>query len=138
MLCYEVWVNGERVCVAGAEGMSGMQALLARPGDGNAALFLVSGDTVPSKTLRETYEWLGRELHANDEVRIRLVESDSPDRPESVKSFGTKKEETGTKKVFCSFCGQGQDETKKIVAGFQANVCSECFELLGEIFNEKA
>ena len=138
MLCYEVWVNGERACVAGAESMRGMQALVTRPGDRNIALFLVSGDTEPSKTLRETYTWLGRELHTNDEVRIKLVESDSPDRPESVKSFGTKTEETGAKQIFCSFCGQSQSEARKIVAGFQANVCSECFELLGEIFNEKA
>jgi hypothetical protein len=49
MLCYEVWVNGEHVCVAGAEGMGGMQALLARPGDGNAGhLPIRRGDSAPA------------------------------------------------------------------------------------------
>ena len=63
MLCYEVWVNGERTCVAGAQGMRSIQAFVTRPGDRNVALLLVSGDTEPSKTLCETYKWLDRELH---------------------------------------------------------------------------
>jgi len=55
-----------------------------------------------------------------------------------MKSFGTKTDETGTKKLYCSFCGQSQEEVEKIVAGFQGNICSECFKLTAEIFNEKA
>lgn len=126
------------MCLAGAERIRGVQASLILPGHGNSALFFVSADTEPSETLMETFNWINRELKANDELKIKLVESATPDRPASIKSFGTKSEETGKKKIFCSFCGQSQDEAKKIVAGHQANVCSECFKLLGEIFNEQA
>lgn len=138
MICYEIWVNGERVCLAGAERIRGVQASLILPGHGKSALFFVNADTEPSETLRETFNWAHREIHLNDELKIKLVESETPDRPASVKSFGTKTEGTGEKKISCSFCGQSQDEVKKIVAGHQANVCSECFKLLEEIFNEQA
>lgn len=138
MICYEIWVNGERVCLAGAERIRGIQAMLILPDQGKSAHFFVNAETEPSETLMETFSWINREITVNDELKIKLVQSETPDHPSSIKSFGTKTEETGKKKIFCSFCGQSQDKAEKIVAGHQANVCSECFKLLGEIFNEQA
>jgi hypothetical protein len=74
----------------------------------------------------------------NDEVRIKIIESESPDKPASTKTFGTKTDPEGRKLVYCSFCGQSEKDAEKIVAGAGANVCSECFKLLEEIFHEKA
>jgi len=138
MICFEVWVNDERACVAGAEKMRNMDASLITTNTINGAVFLVSVDTEDSKSLKESGNWIGRELNINDEIKVKIVESEAPDKPKSVKSFGTKLDVTGKKLIYCSFCGQSEEEAERIVAGFQANVCSECFKLLGEVFNEKA
>jgi hypothetical protein len=77
-------------------------------------------------------------MTCNDEVRIKIIESQAPDKPASTKTFGTKSDPQGRKLIYCSFCGQSEKEAEKIVAGAGANVCSECFKLLEEIFHEKA
>ena len=136
MLCYEVWVNGERACVAGAENLRGLQASLIL--NVSAALLFVRADTAESAPLRESFRWLSRELTCDDEVRIKIVESETPDKPEATQTFGTKTDTEGRKLVYCSFCAQSEKEAEKMVAGFGANVCSECFKLLEEIFHEKA
>ena len=136
MLCYEIWVNGKRVCVAGAENVRGVQATLILRN--SAALFFVRADTEVSNSLGESFTWLNREVARDDEVRINLVESETPDKPESTKFFGTKIDSEGRKLVYCSFCGQSAKEAEKMVAGFAANVCSECFKLLEESFHEQA
>jgi hypothetical protein len=37
---------------------------------------------------------------------------------------------TGATKVRCSFCGKGQHEVRKLVAGPRAFICDECAELV--------
>jgi hypothetical protein len=138
MICYEVWVNGERACVAGAKKMKSLHASLIFPKQTSQALFMVGAETEPTESLKESANWIGRELNINDEIKIKIIESETPDKPESIKSFGTKIGSKGEKLVYCSFCGQSEKEAERIVAGFQANVCSECFKLLADIFNEKA
>jgi ATP-dependent Clp protease ATP-binding subunit ClpX len=43
--------------------------------------------------------------------------------------------------LYCSFCGKGQEEVKKLVAGPNVYICDECIELCNEIliedFNEE-
>ncbi len=41
-----------------------------------------------------------------------------------------KKDEEALK---CSFCGKGQDEVKKLIAGPTVYICNECVELCNEI-----
>lgn len=38
--------------------------------------------------------------------------------------------------LYCSFCGKGQDEVKKLVAGPSVYICDECIELCNEILVE--
>jgi ATP-dependent Clp protease ATP-binding subunit ClpX len=37
----------------------------------------------------------------------------------------------------CSFCGKGQDEVKKLIAGPAVYICDECIELCNEIIEEE-
>ena len=38
--------------------------------------------------------------------------------------------------VACSFCGKGQDEVKKLIAGPTVYICNECIDLCNEIVSE--
>lgn len=40
-------------------------------------------------------------------------------------------------KLNCSFCGKGQDEVKKLIAGPMVYICDECIELCNEIIQEE-
>ena len=44
---------------------------------------------------------------------------------------------TNDVKVYCSFCGKGQDEVKKIIAGNNVFICNECVDLSQEIIREE-
>jgi ATP-dependent Clp protease ATP-binding subunit ClpX len=37
----------------------------------------------------------------------------------------------------CSFCGKGQDEVRKLVAGPMVYICDECIELCNDIVAEE-
>ena len=46
------------------------------------------------------------------------------------------KDHSGDKDVLCSFCGKGQDEVKKLIAGPTVYICDECIELCNDIVKE--
>jgi LSD1 subclass zinc finger protein len=48
-----------------------------------------------------------------------------------LEGFRTKpSKSTGANNVRCSFCGKGQHEVRKLVAGPRAFICDECAELV--------
>ena len=40
-------------------------------------------------------------------------------------------------KLHCSFCGQGQDQVRKLIAGPRVYICDECVQLCNEILEEE-
>jgi ATP-dependent protease Clp ATPase subunit len=38
----------------------------------------------------------------------------------------------------CSFCGKGQSQVRKLIAGPGVYICDECIDLCGEILDEEA
>ncbi len=38
---------------------------------------------------------------------------------------------------FCSFCGKGHNEVRKMMAGKKVFICNECVDLAKEIFDEE-
>ncbi len=42
-----------------------------------------------------------------------------------------------TKDLVCSFCGKGQDEVRKLIAGPTVYICDECIELCNDIIAEE-
>src|SRR5208283_4363837 len=49
----------------------------------------------------------------------------------------TEKKELNTSPLKCSFCGKGQDEVKKLIAGPSVFICNECVDLCNEIIAEE-
>ena len=47
------------------------------------------------------------------------------------------KKTSGDKTLYCSFCGKGQNEVKKLIAGPSVFVCDECVELCLDILQEE-
>ena len=137
MICYEVSVNGKRVCTAGAEKMRSVHASLIFPKQINRALFMVGVETEPTDSFRESASWIDRALKLNDEIKIKIVERKAADKPKSIKSFGTKTTATGKKKLSCSFCGKGEKQVPRLIVGPYANVCSECVQLALDILNDE-
>ena len=39
--------------------------------------------------------------------------------------------------LYCSFCGKGQHEVKKLIAGPTVFICNECVELCNDIIHEE-
>ena len=42
-----------------------------------------------------------------------------------------------TDKLSCSFCGKGQDDVKKLIAGPSVYICNECVDLCNDIIEEE-
>jgi ATP-dependent Clp protease ATP-binding subunit ClpX len=42
----------------------------------------------------------------------------------------------GVEEVICSFCGKGQDEVKKLIAGPSVYICDECIDLCNDIVKD--
>jgi len=49
----------------------------------------------------------------------------------------TNKKEQHTTPLKCSFCGKGQEEVKKLIAGPSVFICNECVDLCNEIIAEE-
>jgi ATP-dependent Clp protease ATP-binding subunit ClpX len=49
----------------------------------------------------------------------------------------TEKKEHTASPLKCSFCGKGQDEVKKLIAGPSVFICNECVDLCNEIIAEE-
>lgn len=50
----------------------------------------------------------------------------------------TKKDSSDSKSsLYCSFCGKGQHEVKKLIAGPTVFICNECVELCNDIIHEE-
>ena len=48
-----------------------------------------------------------------------------------------KSKESGSKLLYCSFCGKSQHEVRKLIAGPSVYVCDECVDLCNDIIREE-
>ena len=126
MKCFEVTINGRKVCTAGIGDYGVLNTVLSFVGGKE------SSDQTPSESLElrvggvatstvgatEAVEWLQRDLAVGDEIVIRIIEASECDQPES-------KEVTY---IDCSFCGKKQAEAKTLIAGPAVYVCDECVQ----------
>ena len=49
----------------------------------------------------------------------------------------TKKKDNNNKILYCSFCGKGQNEVQKLIAGPSVYICEECVDLCNNIIDEE-
>lgn len=78
MICFEIWVNGEKICLAGVDESDVLCAIIdgaRKQRKSNLHVGGLVGD--------EHVRWTEREhiLEVGDEVTIKIVESDTADEP---------------------------------------------------------
>ncbi|MDO4233124.1 MAG: ATP-dependent Clp protease ATP-binding subunit ClpX [Lautropia sp.] len=49
----------------------------------------------------------------------------------------SEKSGSNDKQLYCSFCGKGQQETRKLIAGPSVYICDECIDLCNEIIRDE-
>src|SRR3954453_8396817 len=100
MIAFKVSLNGKRVCVAGAEDLSVLNAIVtasgtlgkktvpARPGETSEIFYSIGGLTSrrdPNKDVHLRWKSISP-LKVGDVVQVTVVESEKVDRPKSRKS----------------------------------------------------
>ena len=105
MIAFDIFLNGERVCTAGVESDFGMltavfswtkRDLAMLPNEIRSEVpvedlkMIVSGQKSLGENRFENLQWQGRELQPGDDIRIRIVEADQVDMPESSKKIHPK------------------------------------------------
>ena len=82
MRAYEIHLNGNRLCVSGVgkHGVLLASIQYVKGGRLNKLGIEVSGLITPTK---EYVTWAKRRLKVGDEVRIRIIETEATDRPET-------------------------------------------------------
>ena len=79
MRAFEIYVNGERVCLAGVTDRSVLTTIIDYSGRDREPLHLhVGGLLIPQE---EHVRWQDRDLDVGDEIRVRIVETDEVDPP---------------------------------------------------------
>jgi len=132
MKCFEVTINGEKLCTAGVEDgvLTSILAYVKRAATTGDEHEGHTGEKVESLDIRvgglenisydatANIDWLIRDLSIGDEIRIRIIDSPVCDEP-------MRKEITY---IECSFCGKRQSAVKKLIAGPAVYICNECVE----------
>ena len=133
MKCFEVTINGKKVCTAGVgdDGVlvgavtflkrnnSSEEAGDAQPDNDSASLDVrVGGLANRGPGVTEQVEWLHQNLAVGDEITIKIVEAAECDEP-------------NTREVSylqCSFCNKKQAEVVKLIAGPAVFICNDCVD----------
>ena len=90
MRAFEIYVNGERLCLAGVSSAGVVTAIIEYLGRDEEHLHLhVGGLLIPE---REHVTWRDRSLSVGDDVRIKILESDKVDAPTKRSPRNPKKE----------------------------------------------
>jgi hypothetical protein len=131
MKCFEVTINGKRVCTAGIgdDGvLTGILSFVKRKDspegtadaegiqDSESLELRVGGLENRAPGVSEHLKWLNQNLAVGDEIVIRIIEASQCDEPIS-------REE---KRIQCSFCKKKQYEVVKLIAGPAVYICNEC------------
>ena len=132
MKCCEITKNGARALVVGHIALRRIAGSLVLNADA-AGVFSFDGEIASGSMAMETVRWGEVGVQFGDEIKIRIVDFDSPDAPQHTGTFGRVVKEETTEE-FCSFCGRGQEA--KLVRGAAANICDECVVLAAEIVRQ--
>jgi hypothetical protein len=128
MICFEVYINGQKVCLAGIgnDGVLAVMATFIASSESQRTDFRVGGLIKVDAETQQQIEWLDRELKVGDDVTIKIVEAETYDAPMNQK----------TQYLHCSFCGKKQEEVSKLIAGPNNYICNECVVLCSQAIAE--
>jgi hypothetical protein len=135
MLCYEVLLNGARVCLAGDTRARLLSTSLISSRGADIASLRVDADLVVTPTHLESVRWTEASLRIGDELLIRITDSATADVPKPVQSFGRRITAVGETEDSCSFCGEKGEV--RLIKGIAGNICDKCVALCQEILEEE-
>lgn len=137
MLCFDILVNGKKVCTVGHKDMELIQSSIlyhfAMPNPHMSS----SIQLTTSDELTKNARWNTGYLKIGDEVCIRLIESNTPDSPDEIVPSSSRLHPIPKKELFCSFCDRSENDVKRLLNHPAANVCDECVENLKNILDEE-
>ena len=91
MIAFEIFINGEKRCTAGIGSAGVLSSVLSwrglqpyadgRSPDSESLVLDVGGMGGAS---RQHARWIEENIHVGDEIRIRVIECDKPDKPTKV------------------------------------------------------
>lgn len=137
MLCYEIWVDEKRLCIAGHKDAVSLQASIFATKGTDRPSMVVSAIIKSGDKASEDARWAKTSLSIGSDVKIRVVDSLKPDVPETLAVFGARLHPNGTSELFCSFCGRSENEDQPIIQGETANICLECAETASDALRDK-
>lgn len=129
MLCYEIWLNGKLLHMIGHEDALALIAdVTFHRKEKEQFLNLTAVVWQEGQEAKDCY-WLAPRLTTGDEVRIRLVEAESPELPDDEIPYGVRKPPPwGSTDNHCSFCGAASSERKMLFDGYSVKICDACVE----------
>lgn len=130
MLCYEITINEVETFLVGHACVENMQFSVTYHQSLSSPHTLAFAKISKPDGPVEWVEWQSHVLTIGGEVRIKIVESDTPKEPKKYEPLGTKINASGKSEQFCSFCGTSQHDSKKMFRGAGGNICGECVEML--------
>ena len=125
MICFEVQINGEKICRAGigefgvlTSGIAWVNNRQQRSDedDVKSVSLNVGGLTIPESDTGEFVTWVREELKVGDQVRMIIVDAVDADEPV----------ERQHREPHCSFCGKVASNVSRIIEPQQVNICNEC------------
>lgn len=130
MKCFEITINGEKVCTAGVgdDGVLNSIVSFVRRNNQDETAGSQTNEVYESLDIRvggianrdagemHNLEWLQRDLNVGDEIVIKIIEASSCDDPPGKE----------VSYMDCSFCGKKQAEVSKLIAGPAVFICNEC------------
>ena len=140
MKCFEVTINGKKVCTAGVGDNGVLSAILAlaqrqtvsdgtgeeQNADSESVDVRVGGIINLESGVYDHLEWLHQYLSVGDEITIKIIESSECNEPLSRE----------TNYLQCSFCEKKQSEVSKLIAGPQVFICNECITTCSQVIGE--
>ncbi|HET8671980.1 MAG TPA: ClpX C4-type zinc finger protein [Candidatus Saccharimonadales bacterium] len=130
MKCFEVTINGTKVCTAGVGDDGVLTSIVSFVMRSNASDEIGGSQNHKSENLdlrvgglmnresgeTELVEWLHQDLAVGDEIVIKIIEATVCDEPKNKE----------VSNIQCSFCNKKQFDVAKLIAGPGVYICNEC------------
>lgn len=133
MLCYEIRLNGEKLCVIGHEDALTLTAGVMHHRKMEPQFIGLNAITLTDDSKVRECIWNAPQIRAGDEISIKLVESDSPTPPDHELLFAQQQANLVAGKTQCSFCGADESSGMRLFDGSEARICESCIEFRHKI-----
>lgn len=138
MLSFEAWINGNKEYTVGsAEAEEFGVYLSAYPELQTDFASLEAGGYISSELeFSDEIKWEAKNIKKEDEILIKVMESDSPDISSRTKQYiGLVSESPHG--MLCSNCGKSHIDTQRFIRTQRITLCDECTDRIIEISKDE-